>query len=108
MPEAIVHLSSLAGSPLLDSEGARLGRVEDVVARLDGGEGPPPVFGLEARLGGRGAVGPAPRRPPPAPPAPPPPPAPAARAAATPRAAVGGVAPAPSPMAPAARAHIIG
>ena len=53
MPHAIVHLSSLAGSPLLDSEGERLGRVEDVVARLDTGEGLPPVIGLKARIGGR-------------------------------------------------------
>lgn len=53
MPEAVVHLSSLAGSPLLDSAGGRLGKVEDVVARLDGGDGEPPVIGLEARIGGR-------------------------------------------------------
>jgi CBS domain-containing protein/sporulation protein YlmC with PRC-barrel domain len=53
MSDAIVHLSSLAGSPLLDSEGERLGRVEDVVARLDAGEGLPPVIGLKARIGGR-------------------------------------------------------
>ena len=53
MPEAVVHLSSLAGSPLLDSLGERLGRVEDVVAGLDGGEDPPPVIGLKARIGGR-------------------------------------------------------
>jgi CBS domain-containing protein/sporulation protein YlmC with PRC-barrel domain len=53
MPEAIVHLSSLAGSRLLDSEGERLGKVEDVVARLDSGEEMPPVVGLKARIGGR-------------------------------------------------------
>ena len=53
MPHAIVHLSSLAGSPLLDSSGERLGRVEDVVARLDTGDGLPPVIGLKARIGGR-------------------------------------------------------
>jgi len=54
MPEAILHLSSLVGSPLLDSAGDRLGRVDDVVARLDSGDGvPPPVVGLEARIGGR-------------------------------------------------------
>jgi CBS domain-containing protein/sporulation protein YlmC with PRC-barrel domain len=53
MAEAIVHLSSLAGSPLLDSEGERLGRVEDVVARLDMGGRRPPVIGLKARIGGR-------------------------------------------------------
>ena len=53
MPDAIIHLSSLVGSPLLDSEGGRLGRVEDVVARLDLADGLPPVVGLKARIGGR-------------------------------------------------------
>ncbi len=52
MAEAIVHLSSLAGSPLLDSDGGHLGRIEDVIARLDT-EGLPPVIGLLARIGGR-------------------------------------------------------
>jgi CBS domain-containing protein/sporulation protein YlmC with PRC-barrel domain len=55
MPENIVHLSSLAGSPLLDSAGERLGRVDDVVARLDHGDALPPVIGLKARIGGREA-----------------------------------------------------
>ncbi|MBV9354505.1 MAG: magnesium transporter [Chloroflexi bacterium] len=53
MPEAILHLSSLIGSPLLDSAGDRLGRVQDVVARLDSGDGLPPVVGLGAQIGGR-------------------------------------------------------
>jgi CBS domain-containing protein len=53
MPDAILHLSSLAGSPLLDSAGGRLGRVTDVVARLDLAEGLPPVVGLRATIGGR-------------------------------------------------------
>jgi CBS domain-containing protein/sporulation protein YlmC with PRC-barrel domain len=53
MPEEIVHLSSVAGSSLLDSAGERLGRIEDVVARLDGGDPTPPVVGLLARIGGR-------------------------------------------------------
>ncbi|HUA10927.1 MAG TPA: CBS domain-containing protein [Solirubrobacteraceae bacterium] len=52
MPDA-VHLSSIAGSPLLDSSGARLGRVEDVVARLDTGVAQPLIVGLKARIGGR-------------------------------------------------------
>jgi CBS domain-containing protein len=52
MPE-VVHLSSVAGSPLLDSAGDRLGRVEDVVAQLDTGDPRPPVIGLQARIGGR-------------------------------------------------------
>jgi CBS domain-containing protein/sporulation protein YlmC with PRC-barrel domain len=53
MNTAIVHLSSVAGSPLLDSDGERLGRVEDVVARLDESEALPEVVGLKARIGGR-------------------------------------------------------
>jgi CBS domain-containing protein/sporulation protein YlmC with PRC-barrel domain len=53
MPSAIIHLSSVAGSQLLDSSGERLGRVQDLIARLDGGESLPPVVGLKARIGGR-------------------------------------------------------
>jgi CBS domain-containing protein/sporulation protein YlmC with PRC-barrel domain len=52
MPE-VAHLSSLAGSPLLDSEDERLGKVDDVVASLDSGDGLPLVIGLTARIGGR-------------------------------------------------------
>jgi CBS domain-containing protein len=52
-PDATVHLSSVAGSPLLDSEGSRLGRVEDVIARLDRDDTLPLVTGLKARIGGR-------------------------------------------------------
>jgi CBS domain-containing protein/sporulation protein YlmC with PRC-barrel domain len=51
--DAIVHLSSVAGSPLLDSTGERLGRIEDVVARLDLADELPSVVGLVARIGGR-------------------------------------------------------
>src|SRR5437763_2930994 len=53
MPDSTVHRSPVAGSPLLDSTGGRLGRVDDVVARLDTGDGLPPVIGLKARIGGR-------------------------------------------------------
>jgi CBS domain-containing protein len=52
MPD-VIHLSSVAGSPLLDSAGDRLGRVEDLVVRFDQGPGLPPVTGLKARIGGR-------------------------------------------------------
>ena len=48
-----LHLSSLAGSPLVDSNGERLGRVEDLIVRLDAGDELPPVTGLKARIGGR-------------------------------------------------------
>jgi len=53
MSHAVVHLSSVAGSPLLDSSGAKLGRVQDVVVRLDGRDVLPLVTGLKARIGGR-------------------------------------------------------
>jgi len=53
MPEAILHVSAVVGSPLLDSAGERLGRVEDVVARLDLADPLPPVIGLKARIAGR-------------------------------------------------------
>jgi CBS domain-containing protein/sporulation protein YlmC with PRC-barrel domain len=53
MSDRIVHLSSLAGSPLLDASGERLGKVEDLIARLDTGERLPPIIGLRARIGGR-------------------------------------------------------
>ncbi len=53
MPDSIVHVSSIAGSPLLDSAGERLGRIDDVVARLDLADPLPPVIGLLARIGGR-------------------------------------------------------
>ena len=53
MADAVVHLSSVAGSPLLDSGGTRLGRVQDVIARLDQGARLPLVAGLKARIGGR-------------------------------------------------------
>ena len=61
MSDAVVHLSSLAGSPLLDSRGERLGRVEDLIARLDTGEELPPVTGVKARIGGRDLFVPADR-----------------------------------------------
>ena len=53
MPDGVLHLSSLAGSPLLDSTGERLGRVDDLVARLDLADPLPPVIGLRAAIGGR-------------------------------------------------------
>lgn len=52
MPQAVVHLSSVLRSPLLDRAGERLGRVEDLIVRLADG-GYPPVTGLKARIGGR-------------------------------------------------------
>jgi CBS domain-containing protein len=49
---AILHLSSLIGSPLRDSEGERLGRLEDVIVRLDG-VGYPPITGFLVKVAGR-------------------------------------------------------
>ncbi len=48
-----MHLSAVAGSSLLDSGGDRLGRIEDVVARLDVADQLPAVVGLVVRIGGR-------------------------------------------------------
>jgi CBS domain-containing protein len=53
MPAGVLHLSSLVGSPLLDSANERLGRVDDVVVRLDESEARPPLVGLRAIVGGR-------------------------------------------------------
>jgi hypothetical protein len=53
MTDAIVHVSQLAGAPLLDSRGERLGRVQDAIARFDLAHPLPPVTGLRARIGGR-------------------------------------------------------
>ena len=53
MAGAVLHLSSLVGSPLLDSAGERLGKVEDLIARLDAGDQLPSVTGIKARIGGR-------------------------------------------------------
>ncbi len=52
MAQSVLHLSSVLRSPLLDRDGERLGRVEDVIVRLADG-GYPPVTGLKARIGGR-------------------------------------------------------
>jgi CBS domain-containing protein len=52
LPQPVVHLSTVLRSPLLDSAGERLGRVEDLIVRLADG-GYPPVTGLKARIGGR-------------------------------------------------------
>jgi CBS domain-containing protein len=53
LPDAIVHLSSIAGSPLLDADGERLGNVDDVVVRLDDTASLPAVVGLVAEIAGR-------------------------------------------------------
>ncbi|HEX3392370.1 MAG TPA: CBS domain-containing protein [Solirubrobacteraceae bacterium] len=52
LSQPVMHLSTVLRSPLLDKEGERLGRVEDLIVRLADG-GYPPVTGLKARIGGR-------------------------------------------------------
>src|SRR5271156_4727082 len=48
----ILHLSAIVGSPLRDSDGERLGKVEDLIVRL-GGTGYPPITGLLVSVAGR-------------------------------------------------------
>ncbi len=52
MMPTILHLSQLIRSALVDSAGEQLGRVEDVIVRLED-EGLPVVTGIKARIGGR-------------------------------------------------------
>ena len=53
MERQLLHLSSLAGSPLVDRRGERLGRVRDLIVRVDATDEHPPVIGLQAHIGGR-------------------------------------------------------
>ena len=48
----ILHLSAVVGSPLRDSDGERLGKVEDLIVRL-GGVGYPPITGFLVTVAGR-------------------------------------------------------
>jgi hypothetical protein len=48
----ILHLSTVLGSPLRDSDGERLGKVEDLIVRL-GGVGYPPITGVLVTVAGR-------------------------------------------------------
>ncbi len=48
----LLHLSSVIRRPLVDSDGERIGRIQDVVARL-GGTAHPPVVGCVVRIEGR-------------------------------------------------------
>jgi hypothetical protein len=51
MPLELLHLSSVIHRPLVDRDGERIGRIEDVVARLGGSH--PPVVGVVVRIEGR-------------------------------------------------------
>jgi CBS domain-containing protein len=48
----ILHLSAVVGSPLRDADGARLGKVDDLIVRL-GGTGYPPITGFLVVVAGR-------------------------------------------------------
>ncbi|HWX75766.1 MAG TPA: CBS domain-containing protein [Solirubrobacteraceae bacterium] len=50
-PQSVL-VSSILRAPLLDRDGERLGRVEDLIVRLADG-GYPPLTGLKVRIGGR-------------------------------------------------------
>jgi CBS domain-containing protein len=52
MAPELLHLSSIIHQPLVDRDGERIGRIEDVVARL-GGAAHPPVVGAVIRIEGR-------------------------------------------------------
>lgn len=48
----ILHLSAVVGSPLRDSDGEKLGKVQDLIVRL-GGVGYPPITGVLVTVAGR-------------------------------------------------------
>jgi CBS domain-containing protein len=56
----ILHLSHIVGGALRDSDGARLGKVDDLIVRLSG-SGYPPITGLLVTVAGRQAYLPAER-----------------------------------------------
>ncbi len=59
VPE-VLHLSLILGAALRDSDGARLGRVDDAIVRL-GGSGYPPITGFLVTVAGRRSYLPAER-----------------------------------------------
>jgi len=54
----VLHLSLVVGAPLRDSEGERLGKVDDLIVRL-GGPGYPPITGFLVSVAGRQSYVPA-------------------------------------------------
>jgi CBS domain-containing protein len=52
MPPNIVHLSALLGSPLLDRNGDRVGKIDDLIVRASAGDHPL-ISGIVANIGGR-------------------------------------------------------
>ncbi len=59
-PPQVLHLSLVLGGALRDADGARLGRVDDLIVRL-GGAGYPPITGFLVTVAGRGSYVPAER-----------------------------------------------
>ncbi|MBS1879079.1 MAG: magnesium transporter [Actinobacteria bacterium] len=59
-PPEVLHLSLVLGGALRDSDGAKLGRVDDVIVRL-GGSGYPPITGFLVTVAGRRSYLPAER-----------------------------------------------
>jgi CBS domain-containing protein len=55
---SVIHLSLVVGGPLIDANGLRLGRVDDLIVRL-GDDHYPPVTGVLASVAGRGVFVPA-------------------------------------------------
>jgi CBS domain-containing protein len=60
LPPEVLHLSLILGGALRDSDGARLGRVDDVIVRLEG-SGYPPITGFLVTVAGRPSYLPAER-----------------------------------------------
>jgi CBS domain-containing protein len=52
-PVSVLHLSLLVGSTLMDSDGEKLGRVDDVIVRLGVADSFPPLTGLMVRIARR-------------------------------------------------------
>ncbi|MET9490495.1 CBS domain-containing protein [Nocardia sp. NPDC006630] len=50
---ATIHLSQLLKSPVISESGESIGRVEDLIVRLPGGDAYPPVSGVVVGVGGR-------------------------------------------------------
>ncbi len=59
-PPQVLHLSLVLGGALRDADGARLGRVDDLIVRL-GGAGYPPITGFLVTVAGRRSYVPAER-----------------------------------------------
>jgi CBS domain-containing protein len=60
-PTEVLHLSLILGGALRDSDGSRLGRIEDVIVRLEAGGDYPPITGFLATVAGRSSYLPAER-----------------------------------------------